>query len=710
MLLCIVLFRESDAERFLYGGTSMKNRGRRRWRVGSLLFAFFIFPILTMGVSDAEADSHYADYQLRENVKKVLSTWVMDVRWAKTVPDTAIAVYSSDAGMGVALLKYNPSDGLTVWQKNDQMIPRQDARNVSAHLDDHTPEYSIAIDWENPTENDYLTLQADDQENWSIVSLEYTVSGDQEDRMVFCHLSEDGKTAVISPLVDPRIEWPVDQEFSFLDFNLTAAQELCENAISILKDPERSGATDQRYRVVHAAMDRYEPEIPKRFDSEMNDEEQLLYLFREDRNGTIQTRWVFHWEEDKEAWILIRAEQMERSDTEEANDRVLTEWITEITADTVHTIKQLRDPDTQQILYTHWDVTYPNVLDQDRLLLKQFNFDRPPINAEGYNWDRGYGAYADPALLPALFDRFFPDDRYVDGYLQEDRTLMFILRNEKDDLVLRCGADEGENGWEWVDSSPLPEGTHFGDSNITDAVNMNAHNGGASVGVRRYGKGKWGLSYINSYDFFIGPEWVGMYGAETNAQFFGTHVWGDITILDWAGLPPEEFPYRETKEEKDARISAFVDRTDWATPLHSDPSSKTDLLKEAGDESSVIGSFYDGAPLFVLEKEEEWTKVRIGSGEEAGVMTGWMRTEELAFGDDTLHVSRETVRIQSEKILIHPVVPFAGSHAGVITNAQFSDCLVIGEAERDRNYAVVYDLRDGDVGLIPEDSLGNGNG
>ena len=103
------------------------------------------------------------------------------------------------------------------------------------------------------------------------------LSDEQEDKMVFCHLSDDGKTAVISPLVDPRIEWPVDQEFSFSGFNLVATQELCENALAILKDPERSQATDQGYRVVHVAMDQYEPEIPSRFNSRMDDEEDLLY-------------------------------------------------------------------------------------------------------------------------------------------------------------------------------------------------------------------------------------------------------------------------------------------------------------------------------------------------------------------------------------------------------------------------------------------------
>ena len=671
----------------------------------SLAHVLTLILFLVAGISEAKADQHLSDYQLRQDVESTLSAFVFDARWAKTVPDTVIAIYGASPGFGVAILKNDPSTGFSVVEKNDQMIPTKD-RSATARLDDHTPEYSIEIGFEDPKENDYLTLHADDQGSWKIVSLEYTISDEQEDKMVFCHLSDDGKTAVISPLVDPRIEWPVDQEFSFSGFNLVAAQELCENALAILKDPERSQATDQGYRVVHVAMDQYEPEIPSRFNSRMDDEEDLLYLTREDQNGTIQTKWIFHWEEEAEAWILVRAEQIENTGTEYDEDAIITEWVTEITAEAVHTTKRLKDADTQQVLYTYWDAAYPNVLDQDRLLLKRFNFDTPPVNAEGYNWDRGYGAYADPSLLPKLYDRFFSGNQYVDGYIQEDRTLSFIVRKENDELVLFCGADEGEAGWEWVESTPLPEGTHFGDSNITDAVNMNAWNGGAAVGVRRYGKGKWGLSYVNSYDFFVGPDWIGMYGSEMNSQFFGSHAWGDITIIDWSSLPPEEFGSQETKE----MLSAMVDRTDWAVTAQNDPDGTTKLLAEAGSEEPSLGDFYNGTPLFVLEHGSEWTKVRIGSDESTGAMIGWMRTEDLTFGDEMLQVNREAIQILSEKVLMHSVEPFIGSETGMITAAQFSECLVIGESESDQRYAIVYYLKNGSVGLVPITSLGNGNG
>ena len=313
-----------------------------------------------------------------------------------------------------------------------------------------------------------------------------------------------------------------------------------------------------------------------------------------------------------------------------------------------------------------------------------------------------------PELLQNLFHEYFPDFSYEDGYLQYDETVIFIGRKPDATLVLLCGANEGDDGWEWVESTPLPEGTRIGDENITDAVNMNAWRGGAAVGVRRMGKGLWGINYVNSYDFFVGPDWVGMYGAETDAQFFGTHAWGDITRIDWSSFPPEEYIDRETKEERNIRISAYVDRSNWATPAHSDSEATTELLSEAGNEDTVLGRFYDGTPLFILEQGEEWTKVKIGHGEDIGVMIGWMRTQDLVFGNDTLHIEREAIRIKSEQVLIPTVETFISSRAGQITEEQFSSCLIIGET--DQGLVIAYYLPNGDVGMIPMSSLGNGNG
>lgn len=148
----------------------------------------------------------------------------------------------------------------------------------------------------------------------------------------------------------------------------------------------------------------------------------------------------------------------------------------------------------------------------------------------------------------------------------------------------------------------------------------------------------------------------------------------------------------------------------YNTTAQNEPEGTTELLEQAGNGSRLLGRLYNGTPLYVLERGTEWTKVRIGHGEGSGTITGWMRTKDLAFGDDTLRISRETIRLRSEQVLIHPVESFVGSRAGKITSEQFSSCLVIGEAEAGQSYAVIYYLWDGDVGLVPTAGLGNGNG
>ena len=445
--------------------------------------------------------------------------------------------------------------------------------------------------------------------------------------------------------------------------------------------------------------------IPDGFDIRTDEDADYLYLARE--NEWTKEEWVFS--RNGEDWMLKEVRSIRHDGQTEDEIPTVTESYTEVFDEIIHSSRRMKNQNTDEVLYIYWEASFPNVLNMEDCFLSRIDFNSSPVCADGYyNWSWENGACPDPEVMPRLFNTFFPDYTYVDGLLTENGWLEFIGRKDDGIMVLLCGADEGETGWEWTESTPLPEGVRFGCENFTDALNLNAYYGGCYVSVQRLEKGKWSISYVNGTDFFVGPEWVGMYGSETNAQFFGNHAWGDITTIDWMSLPPEEYRNRETKTEKDARISAMVDRTDWATPAHSNPEAKTELFGKAGEGSTLLGRFFDGTPMYVLERGTEWTRVRIGSGEGQGVMTGWVRTEELVFGDDTLNVSRENMRIHSEKFLIHPVETFAGSRAGQLTAVQFGSSLIIGETDSDE--AIVYYLPTGDVGLIPCSALWNGNG
>lgn len=53
----------------------------------SLAHVLTLILFLVAGISEAKADQHLSDHQLRKDVESTLSAFVFDARWAKTVPD-----------------------------------------------------------------------------------------------------------------------------------------------------------------------------------------------------------------------------------------------------------------------------------------------------------------------------------------------------------------------------------------------------------------------------------------------------------------------------------------------------------------------------------------------------------------------------------------------------------------------------------------------
>ncbi|MBR5961399.1 MAG: hypothetical protein IKZ98_10460 [Clostridia bacterium] len=643
------------------------------------------------GSVNEEPPCYYLD--MFHAVEDVLSASLYRAEWTKTAENTVIALYSPrDAALGAAILEYDASTGFSVVVRNDNLVSSFKGSGSSG-LEDTGPEYGIGVYYYDEPESDHLLLQRGEDGVWKITGLDFQKENPgQADTLVSCRLDGDGKTAVVYHQGGSKTERPAGREFTLAEFNLESTLKLCEEAVEPLRaDSPASGRED--------------PAVPVRFDCRMDEEQQLLFLSTGNQRTRTQSEWTFRWDDRADDWVLKTVMQAERDDPEPPAACAVTESVTEITPETLRTTKVIKDSVSGETLYACQGSTLPNVLPPEYYCLKNYNFSDNLVNGNGYRWAANWMHADDPDLPRLLFDYFFPGRDYEDGYLFENNTLMFLTRKADGTLVLLCGADEGENNWEWIESSPLPPETEIGDNNITDAVNMTALDNGASVGVGRTGKGQWGISYVNSYDFFVGSNWVRRPGNDTDELFFGTHAWGDITNIDWLSFPPD---YASCEES--VRLSALVDRTGWATPAQRDPGAETGLLEKAGDESTLLGRFYNGTPLFVLERGEEWTKVRIGRGGDAGVLTGWMRTDELAFGDDILGVNKESLHYAGEKILIPPVETFIGSRAGKITKDQFSDSLIIGEVETDQPYVIIYTLWSEDVGLVPASSLGEGNG
>ena len=444
--------------------------------------------------------------------------------------------------------------------------------------------------------------------------------------------------------------------------------------------------------------------IPDHFDSRIDEDNGLRYLTWQ--YPLAEEEWTFV--RDGSEWFLTAIRRTEHEGEAPDGTPLAAESIMEISGSWLTTVRRMINRDTGEILHTWRRASFPNILDRDELNLDRMDLETPPVCADGYNWSNDAHGYQYPGLLPKLFAVFFPEDTYVDGVLI-GMNLEFIVRKADGTLVLRCGADEDETGWEWTESTPLPEGTTIGIDNFTDSLYIRTGDDEIIADIRHFGKGLWRPYFVNSIDFYVGPDWTGQYAYDPDKTFFGAHRWEDITTIDWLSLPRDEFRSDEPDAEWAARVSTFVDMTGRAVPVQPDPEGTTPLLAEAGKEDTLLGRFYNGTPLYVLEQGEEWTKVRIGCGEGPGTMTGWMETKSLAFGNDTKQVSRENIMIRSQSELLHPVEQFIGSRAGVLLGMG-SNCMIIGEAETDVPCVIVYEMTDGDVGLIPKADICDGNG
>ena len=168
-------------------------------------------------------------------------------------------------------------------------------------------------------------------------------------------------------------------------------------------------------------------------------------------------------------------------------------------------------------------------------------------------------------------------------------------------------------------SSPLPEGTVYND--IHAYVHMPD---GKSAVLGAAQDGTWQVKSVFTGDgaeIRLGRGWVSddlWYGGRL---YVGDHPWEGLD-LDWAALPATI---------DDAAALLYPD--DWAVVNNPDPADRLHLRERADRGSRSVGKFYNGTPVEVLKRSGEWTRVRIPSG-----LTGWMKTEYLAFGRDAWEI------------------------------------------------------------------------
>ena len=274
---------------------------------------------------------------------------------------------------------------------------------------------------------------------------------------------------------------------------------------------------------------------------------------------------------------------------------------------------------------------------------------------------------------------------------------VYLVRRPDEALVLLCGVKDEDKDWSIIESAPLPEGSKVILYDGLELINL----GYARCAVCRYYDDVWGIDYVGWKDTEFGPRWVGSWGPPT--RHFGNHPWSDLRTIDWSSL----------SESREALLDA-MDWSDFAMPNQKDPDGRTPIYTLPDSAGKEIALLRNGAPLFVLEKNGEWTHVYLGRDDgKTWKMEGWIRTEDLVFGKEA-----------DTTILTDPDYDFFANQIGTLTiitpvsseeipNSDYDSIIwcVIGEEIIDgQEYWLVYDCYTEQLGFILKSSMNSPRG
>ena len=202
--------------------------------------------------------------------------------------------------------------------------------------------------------------------------------------------------------------------------------------------------------------------------------------------------------------------------------------------------------------------------------------------------------------------------------------LMGLAENEEGEVSLRLAEWDGSAYGE-VLASPMQSELYINREHSSDD-HLELSNGTAEFSLWRREDGFWQLTSCTPYhgepysvsdDHLVGMEYAEYNITTSNdAYHYGTPAFGiNMPEVDFAAVPQ----LKEAIPQLDAGGWACV-KTEGAA-LYDAP------------EGQVLSTCFCRLPGRVLDRAEGWTRMQIGS--EALGMTGWFRTEDLAFGAET---------------------------------------------------------------------------
>lgn len=345
-------------------------------------------------------------------------------------------------------------------------------------------------------------------------------------------------------------------------------------------------------------------------------------------------------------------------------------------------IESVRTDENDNVLHTRREAGLPGKWMEDGLLLANFDLSRAPHGHLNETWP---GDYA----LEQVIRELLPRCTYVDGAADAD-GLRFVVRRADGKLGFAGAAPDSDGRWRIAQSMPFPEGwqASIGYENFTTALVLTDAQGQTlPMMLDPYADGTWGFSYwVNDIGQILRQNSLIL--PEEGRTLFGTHPWSDIAAIDWAALPLTR-----------ADILAGFDASGWATPCNPNPQDRLHLRSAPRRDAPSLGKYYNGAPVQVLAREGDWTKVDICGRE------GYMMTAFLAFGQDMLDIppAVQAYFLRQEKESLF-AVPEAYSSYDVIS----VDPTVIGVLGSE--WLHVWYPETGQSGFMRADALHPGNG
>lgn len=281
--------------------------------------------------------------------------------------------------------------------------------------------------------------------------------------------------------------------------------------------------------------------------------------------------------------------------------------------------------------------------------------------------------------------------------VRRENEAAYLARTPEGTLVVLCGTEREGTGWTVIESAALPAESTVAMNGGRQMLDI----GHARCTVRRYYDDVWGIGYAGSGDMEFGPKWFGILGALDRS--YGIHPWADLTRMDWISL--------------DDSWEELMRRTDFsalATPNRKNQKERTPLYTAPDGSGEKAADLVNGAPLFVAEKNEEWTHVRLGR-DDGGCwqLDGWVRTENLTFG-----AAANRVVLADPGYLqraggdgeVTWITPW-GKERIAAEDYNEETCFAVGERKDGTGeYWLIYDCDADRPGFVPKEQLREPNG